>query len=117
MNRNTARLAEVRRATGKVGGAWRARGQRLLRDVVTYIAKRVGLIPGRVWFGAANAINAKLTAQQRRNFLRFLNYHELKQFLVFDDFHKKQPARASMDVLARVEGSDAESAVSAAGRP
>jgi hypothetical protein len=39
-----------------------------LRDVVTYIAKRVGLIPGRIWFGG-NGINVKLTAQQRRNFL------------------------------------------------
>jgi ABC-type iron transport system FetAB ATPase subunit len=56
-----------------------------LRDVVTYIAKRIGLIPGRVWFESGNRINVKMTAQQRRNFLRFLNRHELKQFLVFDD--------------------------------
>jgi len=62
-----------------------------LRDVVTYIAKRVGLRPGRVWFGAGYAINVKFTAQQRRNFLRFLNRHGLKRFLVLDDFHKKQP--------------------------
>ena len=40
-----------------------------LRDVVNYIVKRVGLIPGRVWFGAAAAINVNLTAGQRRNFL------------------------------------------------
>lgn len=57
-----------------------------LRDVATYIAKRVGLTPGRIWFGAGNAINAKITAQQRRNYR-----HELKRFLVFDDFHKRQP--------------------------
>jgi hypothetical protein len=38
-----------------------------LREVVAYIAKRVGLIPGRVWFGAAAAINVILTAQERRN--------------------------------------------------
>jgi hypothetical protein len=86
---------------------------------VTYIAKRVGLIPGRVWFSSGNGFNVKLTAQQRRNFLRFLSRHELKQFLVLDDFHKKQPARptgVSMDVLGRVEGPDVESAVSAPGR-
>jgi hypothetical protein len=47
------------------------------------------LKPGRVWFGAGNAINAKLTAQQRRNFLRFLNRHELKRFLVLDDFGRR----------------------------
>jgi hypothetical protein len=29
-----------------------------LRDVVTYIAERVGLIPGRVWFGAVNTREA-----------------------------------------------------------
>ena len=29
-------------------------------------------------------------ANQRRNFLRFLNRHELKWFLVLDDFHKRQ---------------------------
>jgi hypothetical protein len=51
-----------------------------LRDVVTYSAKRVGLIPGRVWFGSGNTINVKLTGRQRRNFLRFLNRHELKRF-------------------------------------
>ena len=61
-----------------------------LPDVVTYVAKRVGLIPGRVWFGAGNVINAKLSANQRRNFLSFLNRHELKRFLVFDDSHKGQ---------------------------
>ena len=61
-----------------------------LRDVVTYIAKRVGLIPGRVWIESGNRINVKLTAQQRRNFLRFLNRHELKRFLVFDDFGRRQ---------------------------
>jgi hypothetical protein len=51
-------------------------------------AKRVGLIPGRVWFRPGNAINAKLTAQQRRNFLRFLSRHGLRGFLAFDDFHR-----------------------------
>ena len=70
-----------------------------LHDVVVYIAQRIGLIPGRVWFGAGMAINAKLTPTQRRNFLRFLNRHELKQYLVFDDFHKKQPLRAEKAVV------------------
>jgi hypothetical protein len=42
-----------------------------LRDVVTYIAKRVGLIPGRVWFGAGNTINVKLTAKQGTTFYVF----------------------------------------------
>ena len=87
-----------------------------LRGVVTYIAKRVGLIPGRVWFESGNRINVKLTAQQRRNFLRFLNRHELKHFLVFDDFPKKQHFRPPMDVLGSVESRDVESAVSAPGR-
>ena len=32
-----------------------------LRDVVTYLAQRVGLLHGRVWFGAGNAVNATLT--------------------------------------------------------
>jgi hypothetical protein len=64
-----------------------------LHDVVCYIARRIGTINGRVWFGAGSAINAKLTATQRRNFLRFLNRHELKRYLVFDDFHKRQPWR------------------------
>lgn len=31
-----------------------------LRDVVAYIAKRVGLMHGRVWFGAGNAVNLML---------------------------------------------------------
>lgn len=61
-----------------------------LRGVVTYIAKRAGLIPGRVWFGAGNTINVRLTGKQRRNFLRFLNRHELKQFLVLDDFGRRR---------------------------
>jgi hypothetical protein len=39
-----------------------------LRDVVFYLAQRVGLLHGRVWFGAAMAVNAALTAKQRRNF-------------------------------------------------
>ena len=38
---------------------------------------------GLMWFGAANAVNTKLTAPQQRNFLRFLNRQELKRFLVF----------------------------------
>ena len=86
-----------------------------LREVMTYTAKPVGLIPGRVWFGAGNTFSKKLTAHQRRNFLRFLNRHELKRFLVLDDFHKKQPNRAPMDDLGRVAGPDVESAVSAPG--
>lgn len=36
-----------------------------LRDVVTYLAQRVGLSYGRIWFGAGYAINATLTAKQR----------------------------------------------------
>jgi hypothetical protein len=52
---------------------------------------RIGLYSGMIWFGAGMAINAKLTATQRRNFLRFLNRHGLRQYLVLDDFHKKQP--------------------------
>lgn len=68
-----------------------------LRDVVTYLGTRVGLIPGLIWFGAGSAINAKLTATQRRNFLRFLDRHELRRFLVLDDFHKKQPASTTRD--------------------
>lgn len=63
-----------------------------LREVVTYIAKRMGLIPSRVWFGAGNTFSVTLTAQQRCKFLRFLNRHELKPFLVLDAFHKRQPA-------------------------
>ena len=59
-----------------------------LRDVVTYLAQRVGLLHGRVWFGAGNAVNATLTAKQRRNLLRFLNRRGLKRFLVLDDFHR-----------------------------
>jgi hypothetical protein len=59
-----------------------------LRDVVTYLAQRVGLLHGRVWFGAGNAVNATLTAKQRRNFLRFLNRHGLKRFLVVDNLHR-----------------------------
>jgi hypothetical protein len=64
-----------------------------LRGVVTYFAQRVGLIQGRVWFGAGNAVNVTLTAKQRRNFLRFLNRHGLKRYLVFDDFYRRQPGR------------------------
>ena len=59
-----------------------------LRDVMTYLAQRVGLIPGRVWFGAGNAVNATLTAKQRRNLLRFLNRHGLKRLLVLDNLHR-----------------------------
>ena len=33
--------------------------------------------------------------EYRRNFLCFLNRHELKRFLVLDDFHKKQAGGAS----------------------
>jgi hypothetical protein len=51
-------------------------------DVVVYIAQSIGLIPGRVWFGSNMAVNAALTAKQRRNFLRFLNRHGLKRFPV-----------------------------------
>jgi hypothetical protein len=92
----------------------------IILDIVPKVRSRICAL--QVGLGAdafrtaANGINAKMTAQQRRNFLRFLNRHELKQFLVFDDFHKKQPARASMDVLGRVAGRDVESAVSAPGR-
>jgi hypothetical protein len=50
-----------------------------LRDVVTYLAQRVGRIHGRVWFGDGNAVNVTLTAKQRRNFQRFLNRHGLKR--------------------------------------
>ena len=64
-----------------------------LWDVVTYVAKRVGLIPGRIWFGAGAAINMTLTGYQRRNFLHFLNRHNLSYYLVFGDFHRKQPRR------------------------
>jgi hypothetical protein len=60
-----------------------------LREAVTYLCLRIGTLHGRIWFGAGSAINAKLTATQRRNFLRFLNRHGLRQYLVFDDFHKK----------------------------
>ena len=59
-----------------------------LRDVVTYLAQRVSLLHGRVWFGAGNAVNATLTAKQRRNLLRFLNRHGMKRFLVFDNLHR-----------------------------
>jgi hypothetical protein len=59
-----------------------------LRDVMTYLAQRVGLIPGRVWFGAGNAVNVTLTAKQQRNFQRFLNRHRLKPFLVVDNLHR-----------------------------
>ena len=31
-----------------------------LRDVVLYIARRIGMLPGRVWFGCGSAINARL---------------------------------------------------------
>ena len=60
-----------------------------LRDVVVYLAQRIGLIPGRVWFGAAMAVNAALTAKQQRNFLRFLNGHGLRRYLVLDDFRRR----------------------------
>ena len=62
-----------------------------LRDIVAYIAKRVGLIPVR--YGSKLAI--RLTCPSRPGSgaisLRFLNRHELKRFLAFDDFHKGQP--------------------------
>ena len=61
-----------------------------LRDVVTYLAQRVGLLHGRVWFGAGNAVNATLTFKQRRNLLRFLNRHGLNRLLVVDNL---QPRR------------------------
>src|SRR5215467_8068738 len=64
-----------------------------LRDVATYIARRVGLIPRRVWFGAGSAVNVAVTAKQRRNLLRFLRQHRLNWYLVLDDFHKRQPIR------------------------
>lgn len=73
-----------------------------LRGEVNYLAPRVGMTTGRIWFGAGNAVNATLTAKQRHNFLRFLNRHELRRFLVLDDFHKKQSAsiaRVPMDFL------------------
>jgi len=60
-----------------------------LRDVVAYLGMRIGLYSGMIWFGAGMAINAKLTANQRRNFLRFLNRHELRRFLVLDDFRRR----------------------------
>lgn len=53
------------------------------------------IIPGRVWFGGGNTFSVRLTARQRRNFLRFLNRHDQKRFLAFDDFHKKQSASIS----------------------
>jgi len=56
--------------------------QKEAMDVVVYIAQSIGLIPGRVWFGSNMAVNAALTAKQRRNFLRFLNRHGLKRFPV-----------------------------------
>jgi hypothetical protein len=62
-----------------------------LRDVLTYLAQRVGLIPGLVWLGAGNAVNVSLTAKQRRNLLRFLHRHGLKWYMLLDDFHKRQP--------------------------
>jgi hypothetical protein len=62
-----------------------------LKPVVFYIVQRVGLMRDRVWFGAGSAINAKLTATERRNFLRFLNRHGRRRYLVLDDLHKKQP--------------------------
>ena len=64
-----------------------------LHDVVRYLSMRIGMRSGRIWFGAGSAINAQLTRTQRRNFLRFLNRHELKRYLVLDDFNKKQPWR------------------------
>jgi len=56
--------------------------------VVTYLAQGVGLLHGRVWFGAGNAVNVTLTAKQRPNLLRFLNRHGLKRFLVVDTLHR-----------------------------
>ena len=49
-----------------------------LRDVVVYLAQRVGLVPGRVWFGAGMAVHVAITAKQRRNSLRFLHRHGLE---------------------------------------
>jgi hypothetical protein len=59
-----------------------------LRGAVNYLGQRVGLTRGRIWFGAGNAVNVSLTAKQRRNFLRFLNRHGLKRFLVVDNLHR-----------------------------
>ena len=47
-----------------------------LRDVVVYLAQRVGVLHGRDWFGVGMAVNAALTANQRRNFLRFFNRYD-----------------------------------------
>jgi hypothetical protein len=41
-----------------------------LRDVVTYIARRVGLIPRRVWLGARNTFNMSLRARASQCFPR-----------------------------------------------
>ena len=60
------------------------------------------------------AVNAALTAKQRRNFLSFLNRQWLKRFLVFDDFHKKQPSRPGK---AAGEGAPYPARISVAVRP
>ena len=52
-----------------------------LRCESSYIAIRIGLIPGRVWFGSGMAVNVAITAKQRRNFLRSLNRRGLRRFL------------------------------------
>jgi hypothetical protein len=59
-----------------------------LRDVAAYIAKRVACPRAGFVAEPATRFNAKLTANERRNFLRFLNRHELKRFLVLDDFRR-----------------------------
>jgi hypothetical protein len=38
------------------------------RDVVVYIAQRIGTLHGRIWFGGGMAVDATPTAKQRRNF-------------------------------------------------
>lgn len=68
---------------------WRSKRHAARTPRRAYIAKRVGLIPGRAWVGAAAAINMTRTGNQPRNFLRFLNRHDLRCFLVFDDFGRR----------------------------
>ena len=59
-----------------------------LRGVVNYLAQRVGMTTGRIWFGAGNAVNVTLAAKQRRKLLRFLNRYGLKRLLVVDNLHR-----------------------------
>jgi hypothetical protein len=60
---------------------------------IEFFAQRVGLIQGRVWFGAGNAVNVILTAKQRRSLLRFFRRHGLKQYLVLDGARLRRRAR------------------------